>query len=186
MNQYVVFLFCSLFVFGFVCADTVSSSIVCSGASWVSSSVLGKSTSLTQDLFTTDPATIFRELVTGERIQAKVVAQSAGPMGIDEYSSVQEQTSKDPWLCIFDNEGNQTKRSHETYVLGLMQQGEYSSVRIPAPEDITRYLMEINGSGIILTRSFSGDSNQTLTHASDVAGIMNITELMQFGEKDGD
>jgi hypothetical protein len=46
--------------------------------------------------------------------------------------------------------------------------------------------MEINGSGIILTRSFSGDSNQTLTHASDVAGIMNITELMQFGEKDGD
>jgi hypothetical protein len=107
-------------------------------------------------------------------------------MGIEEYSSVREQTSTDPWLCIFENEDNQTKRAHETYVLGLMQQGEYSSVRIPAPEDISRYLMEINGSGIILTRSFSGDSNQTLTHASDVAGIMNITELMQFGEKDGD
>ena len=186
MNRYAVLsFFLLLLVFGFVCADSVSSSIVCSGASWVSSSVLGPGTTLTQDLFTTDPAMILRELLTGERIQAKTMATSEGPMGIDEYSSVWINDDENPPLCIFEPENNQTKRYHDTSVLGLMQHGVYSSARLPDPEDISRYLIQANGSGILLTRAFS-DANQSLNYASDVAGMLNITELMQFGDTNDD
>jgi hypothetical protein len=185
-HQYVVLsIFLFLIVSGFVCADSVSSSIVCDGASWVSSSVTGPDTSISQSLFTTDPALILRDLTVGETVQTRILARSAGPMGIDELSSTQSNQIDDPRYCLFDIPKNQSSGRHETSVLGLLRQGVYSSSGSVHPDDTSRFLLDVNGTGIILTRAVSSGTNQTVTQGSDVAGEMNMTEVMQFGDNHG-
>lgn len=177
----VLSLFLLLLAFGFVYGDSISSSISCDGAAWLSSSVMSSETSLAEDLFTTNPATILRELITGDTTRTRTIARSEGPMGIDEYAHVRTNETRDTRMCLFEKQNNQSFREHKTTTLGLMQEGTYTSSRYANPGDISRYLVEVNGSGILLSRAESSELNQTLTHASDIGGKINMTELMQFG-----
>lgn len=184
-HQYTILLLSLVFlVFGSVCADSISSSIVSTGASWVSSSVIGPGNTLTQSLFTTDPALILRDLIVHDDVQEKTLVRSTGPMGIDEYSFQTSNQTVDSSVCLFDLPENHSIGYQETRALGLLQKGIYSSSRsMGYPDENSRFILELNGTGMILTRAETSDTNHTLTHASDVAGEMNITEIMQFGEE---
>lgn len=86
---------------GLTQADSISSSIVCSGATWVSSSVISDARSYATSLFTSDLAVVNRTLNIGEAITALVSGRSTGPMGIDEYTGqAHNQTTRDP-TCLF-------------------------------------------------------------------------------------
>lgn len=184
-HQYTILLLSLVFlVFGSVCADSISSSIVSTGASWVSSSVIGPGNTLTQSLFTTDPALILRDLIVRDGVQEKTLVRSTGPMGIDEYSFQTSNQTVDSSVCLFDLPKNPSIGYQETRALGLLQDGIYTSSRtMDSPGDTSRYILELNGTGMMLTRAEASDTNQTLTHASDVAGEMNMSEAVQFGEE---
>jgi len=174
-------------VFGCACADSLSSSIVCTGAAWVSSSVIGPGTSFSEHLFTTDPAFILRDLLVREGVETTTRARSSGPLGIDEYSSGVINQTGDPDVCVFDRpmDQNTPVKSFEHSVLGLMQEGMYTSSRQftkPDYPDNGRIAMSVNGTGMILTRARSTEENQTISMGSDVAGDLNMTEVVKFGE----
>ena len=64
---------------------------------------------------------------------------------------------------------------------GLMQSGQYVSTRNLDPS-ITGAVTMVNGTGMILARAKSTDGTNETTHTSDVAGDMNMTERIVFGE----
>jgi len=172
-----------LFISGIVCADSVLSSITCNGASFVSSSVIRPEKSWSESLFTSDMATIARSLITGESVQTKTLVKSQGPMGIFEHSDALSNQTGDQKRCLFDRPENETTNRYETTVLGLMQQGLYSSLL--SQDDISRFLIQANGTGILLTRAKTSGETEAMSHASDLLGEMNMTEEMEFGEDDG-
>lgn len=189
MNQFYGIISLSLLflVFGFACADSLSSSIVCTGAAFVSSSVIGPGTSFSEHLFTTDPALILRDLLVREGVETKTQVRSSGPLGIDEYSAGVINLTDEPGACVFEHPRDQDPpvKSYEQSVLGLLQEGMYTSTRQftnPDNPDQVTLALSANGTGMILTRARSTDENQTISQASDVAGVLNITEAMHFGE----
>lgn len=174
-------------VFGCACADSLSSSIVCTGAAFVSSSVIGPGTSFSEHLFTADPALILRSLLVREGVETKTWARSSGPLGIDEYSSGVINQTDDSEVCVFEQIRDQDPpaKSYEHSVLGLLQEGMYTSSRQftkPDSPDNGNIALSANGTGMILTRARSTDENQTISMGSDVAGDLNMTEVVKFGE----
>lgn len=171
-----------LLIAGLVGADSVSSTIVCDGATWVSSSVIGQGQTYAATLFTTNLATLMRDLqVKDGNVKTGARAQSSGPMGIDEYSGqVTNQTERTDG-CVFELPVNRTNTRDEIMYTGLMGSGVYASAR-GLRSDVTSSTTMINGSGLVLARASSKDNtgNET-THSSDVAGNMNMTERIVFG-----
>lgn len=165
---------------GFTGADSVSSTIVVNGASWVSSSVLGQGQTYAESMFTTDLAVLMRNLdIQKNQVMTQTNVRSSGPMGIDEYSAQNSNGTRDPDTCVFENRANETPSHSEIMYTGLMQTGQYASTRDLKPGNYA--VTMVNGSGIILARANSFDGNQTTTHSSDVAGQLNMTERIIFG-----
>ncbi|MDD1724965.1 MAG: hypothetical protein LUQ07_07535 [Methanospirillum sp.] len=166
---------------GLAFADSATSSIVCTGAAWVSSSVISQGQTYAASLFTTDPAVLFRELSAGKMVKVTTDARSSGPMGIDEYSGQTVNRTGDNSECLFEEAGNRSLRRDEIRTFGLLSNGTYHSVRGLNAE--TSALTMMNGTGLVLTRGESSDGNRTITSASDVAGQLNISEQMVFGKE---
>lgn len=185
MNQMITLtgIFC-LLVAGFVVGDSVSSTIVCDGASWVSSSVIGQGQAYAANLFTTDFAAIFRTLQTDNdgEVRTMTNARSSGPLGTDEYSSSESGKVNNPEDCLFTVPDNITPADNEIRYMGLLGTGQYVSTRELKPGNYA--VTMVNGSGIMLVRAQSRDENQTITHSSDTAGNLNMTEKISFGERD--
>lgn len=169
--------------FGACHADSVTSSIVCDGAAWVSSSVLGQGQSYASHLFTTDLASLMRSLVIDDGVLVSTRGQSAGPMGIDEYSGQVVNGSDEDLECLFGEHEGVMARMDEVSVSGLLSRGEYVSSRVLDEGTIARYV--VNGSGILLTRAYSDDGNRSVAFGSDVAGAMNVSEQVVFGDEYG-
>ena len=171
-----------LLIAGLVGADSVSSTIVCDGATWVSSSVIGQGQTYAATLFTTNLATLMRDLqVKDGNVNTGTVAESSGPLGIDENSGqVTKQTERSAG-CVFELPVNRTNARDEIVYTGLMGSGVYASGR-NLRSDVTSSTTMINGSGLVLARASSKDNagNET-THTSDVAGNLNMTERIVFG-----
>jgi len=162
-------------------ADAISSSIVCSGATWVSSSVISDARSYATSLFTSDLAVVNRTLNIGEAITALVSGRSTGPMGIDEYTGqAHNQTTRDP-TCLFTDLNQKPGRQDDISTHGLFISGDYLSHRILSDKTVAGSV--VNGSGILLLKAHSDDENRTVSHASDIAGSMNVTEEIVFGEE---
>jgi len=171
-----------LLIAGLVGADSVSSTIVCDGATWVSSSVIGQGQTYAATLFTTNLATLMRDLqVKDGNVKTGTVVESSGPLGIDEYSGqVTNQTDRSA-ECVFEIPVTRTNTRDEIMYTGLMGSGVYASTR-GLQSDKTSSTTMINGSGLVLARASSKDNagNET-THTSDVAGNLNMTERIVFG-----
>jgi len=165
-------------------ADSISSSIVCSGATWVSSSVISDARSYAAHLFTSDLAVVNRTLNIGEAITALVSGRSTGPMGIDEYTGqTLNETTRVP-ACLFTDLDQKPGRQDDISTHGLLISGDYLSHRILSDKTVAGSV--VNGSGILLMKAHSDDGNRTVSHASDVAGSMNVTEEIVFGEEEND
>ena len=173
-----------LLIAGFVGADSISSTIMCDGASWVSSSVIGQGQTYAAHLFTTSIASIIRELqVNNGKVETVSIADSSGPMGIDEYSGKEGNQTSAPNGCVFDISENRTWRKDEIRYTGLMKSGLYTSARDLTSSETSAITM-INGTGMILARASSQDQSNETTHTSDVAGRLNMTERIIFGGED--
>ncbi|NLV28220.1 MAG: hypothetical protein GXY48_13865 [Methanomicrobiales archaeon] len=184
MNWNGVFIGCiCLLIAGLVGADSISSTIVCDGSSWVSSSVIGQGQTYAANLFTTDLAVLFRNLDVGSngKVSTRTNVQSAGPVGVDEYSGQGTNQTGPSDNCVFALPENGTPSWDEINYMGLMQTGQYVSTRTLDPSQTGAVTM-VNGSGMILVRAKSVDVNGTeITHTSDVAGNLNMTEKIVFG-----
>lgn len=165
---------------GLVFADSATSSIVCDGAAWVSSSVINQGQAYTASLFTTDPAVLFREVSAGKSVQVTTEARSSGPLGIDEYSGQTTNWSWDDPTCLFETPEIRQARSDRIWTTGLLSNGSYRSARVL--DERTSALTMLNGTGLLLARGESAHKNRTVTIAADVAGAMNISEQIVFGE----
>lgn len=151
------------------------------GAAFVSSSVIGQGQTYATHLFTTSLATLMRELqVKDGHVRAVTVADSAGPMGIDEYSGQAGNQTPAHIGCLFETGENRTNAQDEIRYTGLLMTGEYVSSRDLKSSEISAATM-VNGTGMILARASSQDQNNETTHASDVAGRLNMTEQIVFG-----
>ena len=169
-----------LLIAGFVGADSISSTIMCDGASWVSSSVIGQGQTYAAHLFTTSIASIIRELqVNDGKVEAVTVADSSGPMGIDEYSGQEANQTPKKSGCVFEISENRTRIEDEIRYTGLMKSGLYTSARDLTSSETSATTM-INGTGMILARASSQDQSNETTHTSDVAGRLNMTERIVF------
>lgn len=182
MNWLCVLTGCAmLLIAGFVGADSVSSTIVCDGAIWVSSSVIGQGQTYAATLFTTNLATLMRDLqVKDGNVKTGTVAQSSGPMGIDEYSGQVTNESPVRAGCVFETSENRTMTKDQIMYTGLMGSGVYASSRNLKSSETSSTTM-INGSGLVLARASSQDPGNETTHTSDVAGNLNMTERIVFG-----
>jgi len=181
MNKVLIVLGCFLLLLaGATHADSISSSIVCNGATWVSCSVISEAQAYAASLFTSDYAVLHRKLDLGETISALVSGRSEGPMGVDEYASqVQNQTTRAS-TCLFTDPDHGTGRQDEVSATGLLLQGEYVSTRILGEKTVAGSV--VNGTGILLLKACSDDGNRTVSHASDIAGSMNVSEEIVFGD----
>lgn len=92
--------------------------------------------------------------------------------GSDEYSE-----------CLFGEDGAVMARMDEVSVSGLLSMGEYVSSRVLDEGTIARYV--VNGSGILLTWAYSDDGKRSVVFGSDVAGAMNVSEQVVFGDEYG-
>ena len=170
-----------LLIAGFVGADSISSTIMCDGASWVSSSVIGQGQTYAANLFTTSIASIMRELqVNDGKVKVVTVADSSGPMGIDEYSGQAGNQTPAQSGCVFGTSETRTRTQDEIRYTGLMMTGLYASSRDLTLSETSATTM-VNGTGMILARASSQDQGNETTHASDVAGRLNMTEQIVFG-----
>ncbi|WP_373839354.1 hypothetical protein [Methanospirillum sp.] len=184
MNQGLILAGCIMLLFaGLVGADSISSTIICDRAAFVSSSVFGQGQSYASNLFTTDPAALMRSLIIGDSVQVSTTGQSSGPMGIDEYSGQVVNRSGNNIFCLPDEGTGISLRTDEIRVSGLLTSGKYVSGRILGKNTSAMYL--VNGSGIFLTRAYSNDKNRSVTFGSDVAGAMNVSEKIVFGDEYG-
>lgn len=182
VNRAGVLLLVLLFIPILICADSISSSISCKGVSFVGSSVVQPGAAWSERLSVSDVGMIVRDLFTGEKAGANTMVRSQGPMGIYEYSaSALNSTGKDG-VCLFGMPENRSVSGYESTVLGLMQQGSYSSMLLHG--NGSRFLINANGSGILLTRAGSVDGLKEMYHASDVLGELNLTEVMEIGVYD--
>ena len=170
-----------LLIAGFVGADSISSSIMCDGASWVSSSVIGQGQTYAAHFFTTSIASLMRELqVKDGSVKTVTVADSTGPMGIDEYSGQAMNQTPAHTGCLFEISENRTNTQDEITYTGLMMTGVYASSR-DLKSTRTSGTTMVNGTGMILARASSQDQTNESFHASDVAGRLNMTERIIFG-----
>ena len=94
----------------------------------MSSSVIGQGQTYAATLFTTNLATLMRDLqVKDGNVKTGTVAESSGPMGIDEYSGqVTNQTDRSAG-CVFELPVNRTNTRDEIMYTGLMGSGVYAS-----------------------------------------------------------
>ena len=183
MNQTCLAVACvMLLVAGLAGADSISSSIVCDGAAFVSSSVISQGQTYAANLFTTSLAALMRNLSVGGDGQIKVVtnARSSGPIGIDEYSGQVTNMTGEGKYCVFSASGNGIPNRDTITYRGLLQTGQYVSTRI-LDSSQTGAVTMVNGSGILLVRASSDDGINETTHTSDVMGEMNMTERIIFG-----
>lgn len=172
-----------LLMIGIGNADSITSSIVCDGAAWVSSSVLGQGHTYAASIFTTNLASLMRSLDFGSDLKVTTVGNSAGPMGIEEYSGqIANQTDEEAG-CLFKDRQNKTARTDEISASGLFSAGSYVSSRALGKQTSARYI--VNGTGLMLTRAGSSDGNQSVSFGSDIAGEMNVSESIVFGDEYG-
>ncbi|MGV8108283.1 hypothetical protein [Methanospirillum sp.] len=183
MNWDYVIVGCAcILIAGLVGADSVSSTIMCDGATWVSSSVIGQGQTYAASLFTTDMGILMRNLNVGSdgKVKTSTNARSTGPIGVDEYSAQGTNQTEPSETCIFTLPENGTPTRDEINYMGLMQTGQYVSTRTLDPSQTGAVTM-INGTGMILVHAKSSDGTNETTHTSDVAGTMNMTEKIVFG-----
>ncbi|MCA1917152.1 hypothetical protein [Methanospirillum hungatei] len=160
------------------CADSLSSSIVCNGAAFVSSSLISQGQTYAAEFFASDLAFLIRNLNFDAEPKTQTIINATGPLGIDEYSSLTREYEKDSTLCIFDTR-NRTKAESSARTLGLLEKGDYSSSR-SLPKELTA-LTAINGSGIIRIRAGTEDENRTTSMKADILGDLNMTEHLTLG-----
>ena len=183
MDRAYVLAGCLILLFaGFVGADSISSTIICDGAAFVSSSVMGQGQTYAASLFTTHLSSLFRDIqVRNGDVKTRVVAESSGPMGIDEFSG---RAANNTWRkegCVFSDYENRTEAMGEIMHTGLMRSGIYVSARDIKPVGVLSDTL-INGSGMFLVRASSKDPGNETIHSSDIAGNMNMTERIVFGK----
>jgi len=182
MNGRIFLIVCLILVIiGSAASDSITSSIVSDGAAFVSSSVISAGETYAARLFTSGNGSILRDLTIGpdNGILAGVSAGSRGPIGIDEYSGVISNQTGDNGSCIFILPVDRVTSSNKVVYTGLLKSGEYYSTR-DIDKNLTALTM-INGSGMILSRAESGDRNRTISHKSDVSGLLNLSEWIEFG-----
>ncbi|HOJ97557.1 MAG TPA: hypothetical protein PK024_12060 [Methanospirillum sp.] len=183
VNKEGIILLVLLFIQSPVCADSVTSSITCNGASFVSSSVMQPDRSWSESLFAVDSAMILRDILARDSVNTHTRIISQGPVGIFEYSGANESRTADPPGCLLGNRDNRTESRYTTTVLGLMEQGMYASTL--SQRTTSEFLLMANGTGILLTRAAGNDGTRVLSHASDAFGDLNMTERMEFGDDNG-
>jgi hypothetical protein len=183
VNREGILLLVLLFIQSPVCADSVTSSITCHGASFVSSSVMQPDRSWSESLFAVDAAMILRDMLASDAVNTHTQIISQGPVGIFEYSGANENRTGDDRGCLLGNRDNITKSRYTTTVLGLMQQGMYASML--SQRNTSQFILMANGTGILLTRAAGDDGTRVISHASDAFGDLNMTERMEFGDNDG-
>jgi hypothetical protein len=182
MNTHYSLLFLIILIsaVSFSCADSLSSSIVCNGAAFVSSSLIGQGqTAHAAEFFASDLAVLIRTLNLDTEPKTQTIINATGPLGIDEYSSLTREYEKDSPLCIFEETRNRTDSGSHVRTLGLLDQGEYSSSRSVA-KDLTAFTA-VNGSGIIQIRAGTEDKNRTTSMKADILGDLNMTEHLTLG-----
>ena len=181
-RAYVLAGFLMILFAGFVGADSISSTIICDGASFVSSSVMGQGETYASSLFTTHLSSLFRDTqVMNGDVKTRVLAESSGPMGIDEFSERAANNTRRKEGCVFSDYENRTGAMGEIMHTGLMRAGVYVSARDMRPVGVLSDMM-INGSGMFLVRASSKDPGNETIHSSDIAGNMNMTERIVFGK----
>ncbi len=170
-----------LLVAGFACADSISSSILCDGACFVSSSVIGQGTTYAASLFTSSIASIIRDLqVQNGEVRTMTGTDAHGPMGIEEYTGQTGNQTQNRMGCVFGIPDNRTMKTDEIRYSGLLMSGTYASTRHLGSSETAAATM-VNGTGIILARASSQDQTNRTAHSSDVTGRMDLTERIIFG-----
>ncbi|KAF5083069.1 hypothetical protein KHC33_11010 [Methanospirillum sp. J.3.6.1-F.2.7.3] len=182
VNKAGLLLLVLLFIPLLIYADSITSSLTCNGASFVSSSVVQPDATWSERMSTSDTATIIRDILSGGTVQTNTMVKSQGPMGIFEYSTAMSNSTGDQNVCLFDTFDQTIRSRYETTVLGLMQQGSYSSMLLQGNN--SRFLVHANGTGILLSRAESDDGRKEMNHGSDALGDLNLTEEMEFGVYD--
>jgi len=119
---------------------------------------------------------------TDGTIKTVTNARSTGPLGVDEYSAQGTNETDNHDRCIFTLLENGSISQDEITYMGLMQTGQYASTRTLDPSKTGAVTM-VNGSGMMLVRAQSADGSNETAHTSDVAGEMNMTERIIFGEE---
>lgn len=170
-------------VIGFSCADSLSSSIVCDGAAFVSSSLIGQGQTYAATLFASDLAVLVRNLNFDGDPETRTIINATGPLGVDEFTGQNTGAYPDESLCLFDTPENGSYQEAEIRTLGLLREGTYTSSRSLDGDIIA--LSQVNGSGIYLVRAGSADENQTVSMNADVMGEMNVSEAMYLGNSLG-
>lgn len=162
-------------------ADSISSSIICDGAAWLSASVIGPEENYASRFFTSGPGGITRDVTIGPGIRSAAFVDSAGPAGIYEYADHRVNETETDGTCVFRGSENQIfRRLDRIETLGLLRSGIYVSER-ELSGDQTIGKTGIFGTGMVLTGAVSEGENQTQTSSAHVAGRMNLSEWLWFG-----
>lgn len=162
-------------------ADSISSSIICDGAAWLSASVISPEERYASRFFVTDLGSIVYDLTTGEGLKTGTGIDATGPAGVYEYVASHQNETRTVPSCVFSGQENRTIRLDRIETLGLLGSGVYVSDR-EVSRSRTAGTTMISGTGMILTGAGSDGQNETKESHAVVSGRMNLTERFVFGE----
>ena len=161
--------------------DLISSTIVCDGVAWVSSSILGENQSYAGSFFTSNIANISRELNTDNGISTTTNIRGSGAVGIDEYASYQATGGgSDNENCVFLVNPDDNSRFDHVDILSLMDHATYSSRRVLQNNQTTAHTA-IDGEGMMVLREGSISQNQSELARVDLIGNMTMSDIFEFG-----
>jgi len=167
---------------GWISADLISSSIKTDGTAWITSALIGDKT-YAATLFTSDRSAINREVDFSGDIQAQTQIRSLGPVGVHEFSGQTRTKTRPDFTCLFAESPENKTRYDEISTLGLWSEGTYLSSRSLSGGQTTS-MTDIDAAGMVSLSKGTDTINLTQRERSFVAGQMNISEAVDYGEEE--
>lgn len=164
-------------------ADSITTTISCAGATFLTTAVIGPDQTYSNSLFTDDRVNLSRNLDTGKGVDSTVQITGSGTVGVDEYQAQTRENPKRVMQCNLLPVAAGAGQHDEITASGLFQSGQYLSHREITNES-TRSQTSINGTGQVLMKAASTDGNTSTRGTTYAGGPMQIQEQVLFNGGD--
>lgn len=160
-------------------ADSITTSIACDGAAFLTTAIVGPEETYSNVLFTDSQANVTRVVDRGSEIESTSRITGSGAFGVDEFIGKERNPDLDNRYCVFVGKTNKSDYN-SVATTGLFWSGSYLGKK-KVGNDSTISRTAINGTGMVLITSRGDDGNTSTNAKTFAAGPMELSEEVLFG-----
>ena len=160
-------------------ADSITTSIACDGATFLTTAIIGPEETYSNVLFTDSQANLTRVVDRGKEIETTSRITGSGAFGVDEFIGKERIPELDNRYCVFVGKSNKSDYN-SVATTGLFWSGSYlGKKRLGNGSTLSR--TAINGTGMVLITSRGDDGNTSTNAKTFAAGPMELSEEVRLG-----